>query len=442
MALHNPFYHRGPIRDSRFFWNRNEEIGWARGLLTQRQSVSLVGSRRIGKSSFLLNLSPADNSAHDRDPIHWVYFNCEAWSTAPPETLYALLAQTMAECGLLLPGIALSPTMQLDYRAFRQAILGVVQSQGRLVLLLDEFESLAMNPHLGADFFSGLRALATGDQVVFVTATTRSLGWLTFAEPSALSSPFFNIFTQINLHPFAVESAAAMLHHFSQQSGAPFADATVEFILSLAGPHPFFLQIAAYLAFAQMEPAGGALTPLAQERVRTDFLTQVEPHWRYIWQELPHAHRKHLALSLPLPRAAPDLLRRLRALALLVDGDHGPQLLSAHLGDFFAQQPVTGLVQAPPLVIDETQHRAILHGQEMDIYGLEYELLRLLALHAGDVILAATLQAALWPDEAAGEEGSERLKSVVKGLRRKLGSQASLIRNERGRGYGFVGKGG
>ncbi|MBX3001786.1 MAG: winged helix-turn-helix domain-containing protein [Caldilineaceae bacterium] len=436
MKFVNPFFSRGPIRDARFFWNRNEEMEQARGLLTQGQSVSIVGPRRIGKSSLLLQLG----NRVQENPVdaHWIYFNCEAWSTAPPESLYSLLAEAIAADGIALPGIAPPLATQLDYRTFRETILNLTRTQGCLIFLLDEFESLAMNPHLGADFFSGLRALATGGQVVFVTVSARSLGWLTFAEPSALSSPFFNIFAQINLYPFTVDSAAAMLVHFSRQAGAAFAPGTVDFILNLSGPHPFFSQIAAYIAFEQMDASTGALTVAAQERISADFLTQVESHWHYAWQELPLTDRKQLALSTALQDCPAALTRRLRGLALMVDGEDGPRLLSPALGDFFARQPVAGVIHAPPLVIDEGQHRVLVHGQEIELHGLEYELLRLLAIHVGDIVLQETLHATLWPGEATVDAGNERLKSVVKGLRRKLGDHADLVQNERGRGYALM----
>jgi hypothetical protein len=442
MEIRNPFFHRGPIRDPHFFWNRDEEVRRARTLLAQGQSVSVVGARRIGKSSYLLHLGSGPDAGdvpRAGDEIHWVYFNCEAWSTAPPETFYALLAQAMADGGVSLPGITLTPAVQLDYRTFRQALVDALLPQERLVLLLDEFEALAMNPHLGAEFFSGLRALATSGQITFVTATTRSLGWLTFAEPSALSSPFFNIFAQINLYPFTVDSACSMLSHFSQQAGAAFTAGAVDFILSLAGPHPFFSQIAAYLAFEQMDASSGVLAVASQEKVCADFLTQVESHWHYAWQELPLADRKRLALSATLHNCPADLARRLRGLALIIDGEEGPRLLSPALAAFFARQPVAGVIQALPLVIDEAQHRVFVHGREIELHGLEYELLRLLAIHAGDVVGQATLQAALWPGEATVDAGNERLKSVVKGVRRKLGKHADLVQNERGRGYWLIG---
>ena len=53
MNIENPFYHRGAIRRMDDFIGRDAEINQILGLLSNGQSVSLIGPRRIGKSSLL-----------------------------------------------------------------------------------------------------------------------------------------------------------------------------------------------------------------------------------------------------------------------------------------------------------------------------------------------------------------------------------------------------
>lgn len=371
----NPFYHRGPIHDARFFWNRTDEVEQARLLLGLGQSVSIVGPRRIGKSSLLLHLCGQSEEMGDADRT--VYFNCEGWSAASPASLHALLLEAI---GGDAPASADNPP---DFRTFRAGVLNAVPPGARLIVLLDEFESLAANPQLDAGFFSGLRSLASTGRVVFVTASARTLGWLTFAEPTALSSPFFNIFTQIVLRPFARTEAAAMLRHFSAAAGGPFADAAVDFLLGFSGPHPFFAQIGAFYAFEQMDPETGTLTADAQARVRREFLGQAQEHWRYAWGELQPADRKQLALSADLSDVPAGLLHRLGELALL---DSQAALLSRPLAEFFTRQPAEGLLQAPPLVIDESNRRVVLAGRDVELTGLEYQMLCLLAAQAGETV--------------------------------------------------------
>lgn len=434
MQRTNPFYHRGPIHDPRYFRDRVQEIAQARHLLGLGQSVSIVGPRRIGKSSLLLQLARANTAAGDC----YVYFNCEGWSAVSPGALHTLLIEAMA--GTLGESAPLFVTgaKALPYREFRAAILDATSSGRRLVFLFDEFESLSANPHLDAAFFSGLRALATTGRVAFVTASARSLGWLTFAEPTALSSPFFNIFTQINLNPFNRDDAVALIRDLAAEAGMHLAGDTVDRVLHLTGPHPFFVQIAAFYAFDHADPATGALTPAAAAQVRSDFLAQAADHWRYAWRDLPPVDRKQLAITADLAAAPPSLLRRLRDLALLADEADGPHLLSPELAAFFARQPVEGLLQAPPFAIDEAQRRVFLEGRVLDVHGLEYDLLLLLAANPGKVVGAGAIQAVLWPQDNGDVDNLERLKSVVKGLRRKLGAQDHLLQNERGVGYALA----
>ena len=60
MSMDNPFYHRGAIRRLRDFYNREAEISQILGLLRNGQSVSLIGPRRIGKSSLLIHLTRSE----------------------------------------------------------------------------------------------------------------------------------------------------------------------------------------------------------------------------------------------------------------------------------------------------------------------------------------------------------------------------------------------
>ena len=57
MIGENPYYHRGPIRDARHFYGRARETALALQMVKNRQSVSVIGPRRIGKTSLLFHLA-------------------------------------------------------------------------------------------------------------------------------------------------------------------------------------------------------------------------------------------------------------------------------------------------------------------------------------------------------------------------------------------------
>jgi hypothetical protein len=50
-VLKNPFFHRGPVRDRRYFFGRTRETRQVLEMLCNGQCVSIVGPRRIGKTS-------------------------------------------------------------------------------------------------------------------------------------------------------------------------------------------------------------------------------------------------------------------------------------------------------------------------------------------------------------------------------------------------------
>ena len=88
------------------------------------------------------------------------------------------------------------------------------------------------------------------------------------------------------------------------------------------------------------------------------------------------------------------------------------------------------------LAIDYQRHRVTLRGARVDLTATEYELLRLLSLHAGTVMTHQTLLRRLWARHQRPQANLVRI--FVRNLRRKLGDSASrptYIVNERGVGY-------
>ena len=75
----NPFFHRGPIRDRHYFFGRKRETRRALQMLREGQCVSIVGPRRIGKTSYLFHLcDPEVQREHElREEYLFVYIDCQ-----------------------------------------------------------------------------------------------------------------------------------------------------------------------------------------------------------------------------------------------------------------------------------------------------------------------------------------------------------------------------
>ncbi len=215
MGMDNPFFHRGAIRRAEDFHGRQAEVDQILGLFRNGQSVSLIGPRRIGKSSLLLHLCrPGIREKYDLHPPNalFVLLDCQELGGSPPEevyeSLFMALTDAAAEAGLYLGSIQNPGT----YRALDRIIHQVSKQDVPVIVLLDEFELLAANKHLTPYFFARLRGLTTKYGFAYLTASQRPLFAIT-AEEEILSSPFFNIFVTLSLGLYSPEEASTFLNN-------------------------------------------------------------------------------------------------------------------------------------------------------------------------------------------------------------------------------------
>ncbi len=92
----------------------------------------------------------------------------------------------------------------------------------------------------------------------------------------------------------------------------------------------------------------------------------------------------------------------------------------------------SGVLEVGPLKIDEPGRRVFVDGEIVELTRIEFELLINLAAQAGTVVAKADLLGRVW-----GFEGYDQnlVEVHVSSLRRKLGSQSSVIQTVRGSGY-------
>lgn len=99
-------------------------------------------------------------------------------------------------------------------------------------------------------------------------------------------------------------------------------------------------------------------------------------------------------------------------------------------------EPESGAIQAGALSIDASRHEARLHGTDLDLTALEFDLLDTLARHAGQVLSREQLIAQVWGYDYYGDV--RVVDAAVKRLRTKLRDATSgegLIQTIRGVGY-------
>ena len=433
MSLDNPFYHRGAIRRAVDFYGRNSEVDQILGLLRNGQSVSLIGPRRIGKSSMLLQLGRVEaREKLNLQPPNalFVLIDCQEFGGSSSEELYEALFTGLLDA-------AEEAEIEIDvnqqspgtYRALDRALHQISRKDVSVVVLLDEFELLAANEHLTPYFFARLRGLTTKYGLAYITASQRPLFAIT-AEEEILSSPFFNIFVTLPLGLFSREEAEYMVNGRLASSQFDFSEELIDYLIYLVGPHPFFLHIAAYHAYQAL--ANGNPLSTKEEMVQLDSPIEVEAHshLNYLWYNLSAEEQYALAIA----EGPIDSLRLLEQQCLLAQDENGKHIYTnAILRRFVRRQQVVGLIQAGPFVIDQQRHQVWGNGKELSLTTSQFAILVCLCGQAGQVVHGEELETAVWGDVLVDDP--DRLKTLIKRLRRSIAPYDNWIISERGVGY-------
>ena len=309
--MSNPYIHRGPVRSAKMFFGRHHELREIVAFLNGNQSVSLVGPRKIGKTSLLYHLlRPEIWPDIGMEPGNLLaYLDCEVLGSSSHEEIFATFA---AEISAALDERHLEPEPDLDHAqtnpsrlSFERAIRKLNQRGLRVVLVMDEFERLSTNPALDVNFFNALRSAAGRFQLAYITASAQPLIQLTYSNRTQeiLSSPFFNIFAPVQVGLLPAGEARQLIRQPAADAGQPFAVETEDFIYQYCGGYPLGLQIGCFHAFELGQ--GGAVPDPAEIEPRAAH--ELAPHFEYYW----------LNLSL----SEQDTLRRLNDAAVRATSD-------------------------------------------------------------------------------------------------------------------------
>ena len=405
MASQNPFFHRGPISDPKYFFGRTAELRQLSELLNAGQHLAIYGQRRTGKTSLLFQLK-------NQAAYMWqvAYIDSGILDGLDDEWLYGAVDRALG-----------GEAEAITYPQFVNRLRELAQKNQRLILLLDEFELLGANPRLGNTFFNRLRGLATQYPLQFVTASRAPLLQIAFAQPDTLSSPFFNIFAPLPLPLMNETEASELLTTLSEQAGKKFTAQAIDFILRLVGTHPLFVQVAGYRVFGMAATAD--MTGEEELKVRAAIESDLIQHLQYYWRHLSDEARYAL-ITLPLGTSA-ALKEFLQAEGWLGMGEVGRR--------FVTQQKVEGVRWAGEFLLDT--RRGLVYAREkiLRLTPTEFALMRLFIEHAGEVLSPEFIEKNLWPSEVSPD--TERARYAVKKLRAALGEAGEALVNRRGVGW-------
>ncbi|OQX23500.1 MAG: hypothetical protein BWK80_25740, partial [Desulfobacteraceae bacterium IS3] len=196
--MQNPYNNKAMLpHDSDMFFGREKEINSIKSSLLAEnpQSVSVIGERRIGKSSVANRVFHKLKLDNDTIPV-FLDFDALAGLCNSKDEFFQRLNEKISEC------LAEKPQIQSrlgtfgfnDYPSFRGFVEKGAKNGLKFIIFIDEFEHLPGKQFADDSFFSNLRSMANNpaNRLAFVTISLKSLKELT--HDSVQSSAFWNIF--------------------------------------------------------------------------------------------------------------------------------------------------------------------------------------------------------------------------------------------------------
>lgn len=290
--LPNPYFNLAMIRSVEMFFGRTYLLRRFYPALAQRQSVSILGRRRIGKSSLLWCASLPEMHAHfpfDLSHHVFVFLDLHDYLRRTSEDFFHRVSREIIEQGTKVPGLTL-PAEVKGADAFSNVLDQVARRGYFPVLLLDSFDKVTLNEHFSPEFFGFLRAQASRGRVSYITASMKPL--YEVCHRGIAGSPFFNIFTAYPLGALTPEEAYDLITIPSEKAGVIFTEEEVALVRGLAGRHPFFIQRVCHFLFE--EKAQSDNEEIDELHLEAEVYKDLYPHFEDCWEQLKETERMQL----------------------------------------------------------------------------------------------------------------------------------------------------
>jgi len=283
----NPFIFGKPVGKGDFY-NRREEIEAAIGFIKRLQSFSVIGERRIGKTSFLKNiLSREVLQAYGIDiETHVVAcLGLSSFHKISKESLISTIAKRIAE------QTHIETNSANIFDEFKTCIKNLASNGKNLIIALDEFEVIA--PILVDNFSHWLRFIFQEENVVAITASQTTVRELEISGGAA--SPLFNIFGNIFLGLFGRSETENMILEMFQKGGIGLEEEENTFLADLSGGNPYLIQLLGYYGYEEKKRSRGIIPEKFKESMVFHTNDQFESCWRHLTKDekkfLVHAEK-------------------------------------------------------------------------------------------------------------------------------------------------------
>lgn len=252
--MENLFDNPTTLRDPEHFIGRREQLERIFGLIKARQNVSLVGPRRIGKTSLLtcLKNSRIQQQYHfDGSGFRFLYLDLQKRSLKARVDFFDEVHRTVKEYAQA-QGYTVAEGYDKDDE-FNALLYEFQRRDLYPVLMLDTFDEIIQYQPVSENVFSFLRSQGTGGNLSYIIASVETLNEIfrKLLLGNGRPSPFPNIFATTRLTSFTLQEAETMLIETSARGGLRFTEEEVNWVVQMAGTHPFLIQQVATLLFEE-----------------------------------------------------------------------------------------------------------------------------------------------------------------------------------------------
>lgn len=271
----NPFVFGRPVENDGFY-DRKEETETAIGFIKSRQNLSVIGQRRIGKTSFLIHLLSRETLVkHGIDPEQYiaVHFGIDSLYEITKDLFTKTLVKRIGE------QVHVRKESLNAFEKLTTLIEKLDSSNKNLIIALDEFD--ATRPLLD-DLSHWLRYIFQSPNVVAITASRIKLGKL---SPETTESPLFNIFGNLTLGLFSQKEAENMIKDMFRKGGKVLRKDEVSFLADLSGGNPYLIQLLGFHYYSRK---------MKKDEFEKNMLYQARDVFEGYWKYLPREEREFL----------------------------------------------------------------------------------------------------------------------------------------------------
>ncbi|MBT3421579.1 MAG: protein kinase [Anaerolineae bacterium] len=309
MKYSNPYFNVAGINEYELFFNRENLI---RDLLNQLLSghpscISIVGQRKIGKTSLLKHLLMPETIrryGYLTDNYIFVFFDCQLHQSKLGNTkdfLFKMLDELKQNSFALKPIISTLESQYDDIHDIWIETLRQIEKRGLyIIFIFDEFEKAVASESLHTEgLFGNLRAFIQAAPIAYVTSTQMTLSdlfhqaWKEFNISEIYKqsgSEFYNVMLTKDLGLFSEDEIMKLITNLSASMGVHFTMEEIQQIHDFGGNFPFFVQRACYYYFNSHSEY-----KMSYQTIRRSLFRECVPIWADYWSALNEREKKILS---------------------------------------------------------------------------------------------------------------------------------------------------